>query len=273
MCYTPGTPSPITYPISPLIRWGLRFGTLAWALWDAYIEEEDLVGEDIYGYEWRRVEWSFSRPAPTGFSEDRATFTMDIVNITSGGVDNSWITADYTTCETQLLAYWANVRPYVAPNHTLVEWRWFKQAFENPLQATKRFRDHGPPERVTAVGTAGTASGSSYPIFQTALTVTEQTALRAHWGRLYIPGCPAPSVTDQYGRATTAAVDAIATAFSNLYNNLRVANFPVVVPSTQHEGILEPVIFGVNAVQVDSTPDVIRSRRPRTTSYRNRVPI
>jgi len=45
------------------------------------------------------------------------------------------------------------------------------------------------------------------------------------------------------------------------------------VPTTQVNGVASRQLLGIAKIQVDNVPDVVRRRRPRTTTYRKVLPV
>lgn len=97
---------------------------------------------------------------------------------------------------------------------------------------------------------------------QVAQTVTFRTASRIHWGRIYLPG-PYSSGLGSTGRISSTTVDLIVGAVRTMANSASSAGFELVVPSTSHRAVL-----GIREMSMDSTADVIRSRRAKRPDYR-----
>lgn len=242
---------------------------VAWVAY-ALLFDDDVQTIDLNDIEWRRVQLKFTRTAPSGATEDAAYLKFDIFSLGDDWVPATWSTGHYTQNETALNTWWTAVKPYVSPNHTLAEYRWYRMSFMNPMSVDKRFADSGPPLRVTTVGTPGTDATSSYNPYQIAASVTFKTAHRKHWGRIYIPGLANQRIGST-SRISSACCDALATAtdalFSTMHGNV---DWPFV-PSTQTDGTLAPAMLGISEIQVDDIPDVIRRRRPRSTTYRKQI--
>jgi hypothetical protein len=120
---------------------------------------------------------------------------------------------------------------------------------------------------VTTVGTPGTDAVSSYNPFQVAASITLKTTHRKHWGRIYLPGIANQRIGST-SRITAACCDALANATDTMIGSMLTnVDFPFI-PSTQADGVLAPAMLSITAVQVDDVPDVVRSRRPKTTTYR-----
>jgi len=239
------------------------------AAWIAYVAlfDDDVDDVDLNEAEWRRVVLKFTRTAPSGATEDAAYVKFDIFSLGDDWIPATWSTGHYTQNETILNTWWGSVKPYVSANHTLAEYRWYRMSFANPMAVDRRFNESGPPLRVTTVGVPGTDAVSSYNPFQVAMSITLKTAHRKHWGRIYLPGIANQRVGST-SRFTAAACDAVANATNTMIGSmLGNVDFPFI-PSTQADKVLAPAMLSITAVQVDDVPDVVRSRRPKTTTYR-----
>jgi hypothetical protein len=248
---------------------GATAAQLKWAKWIIRGLAEGLtVVEPLFAYghdqapetiEWRRVQCVFTRATPTGTSEDKAVCTFDLVNITGGAVDTSWVTADYTTAEAKLDTFWNALVTGLSPKLTLSQYRWYKMRFTPPgttgPKGPKAYVDSVLPERITTKSIIGTGTGTQQVPFQVAATVTEKTAIPKHWGRFYIPN-PGITMFDAFGRIANPGF--IATPAGAMYAALADAELYAVVPSAAHRSLL-----GVTQIQVDDVPDVQRRRRPK----------
>lgn len=258
----------------PATMIGATAAQLKWAKWIVRGIAEGLTFADAlftYGVdrdptttEWRRLQCVFNRATPTGTSEDKAICTFDLLNITGGAVDNTWITSDYTTAESKFDTFWTALIAGLSPKLTLSQYRWYKMAFTAPgttgPSGPKAYVDSVLPERITAKSITGTGTGTQQVPFQVAMTVTEKTALPKHWGRFYIPN-PGMTMFDAFGRIANPAF--VATPAGVLYAALADAELYAVVPSAAHRSLL-----GVTSIQVDDVPDVQRRRRPKQTVSR-----
>lgn len=257
---------PLTPPLpAPLPLWAkvlIQAAPFAWAVGEAfaeYVTSPDTEDE----LEWRYAVLTFTRTTPTGTTEDKAQVGFNIINITGGDLDSSWTSGDYSTCETQILSWWATVKTYVTDDYTLSHIKWYTKKHKAVMDATHRFEKSGPPVRVTVVGVAGTALNQRLPD-QVAMSVTLKTHVPRHWGRIYLPGFAYNAIAATYGRWDTAYTTAVANATAELLDDLQDNDFFVVVPVTQVDGSLAKGVLGVYEVQVDDIPDVIRRRRART---------
>lgn len=261
-------PSPIPAPLPPWARALLQVAPLiAEGLQSAleYIGEMNTV-DDTEPHEWRRCSFKWHQPA----DPDPANVVMtsiDVVNITGGTIDSTWTAADYTTVD----AHMANIAGAWSQRQWQ-PWTHFERTYHrmqfNPLLNSKPFAPTGPPEKVYPVNTPGILSAVQAP--QVAATHTELTAYRKHWGRSYWP-CPSSSQMALDGHLGTPLVDAFGTGIANEYAALQAAEFFPVVVVTQVQGLPARGLLTVTDVQVDNVPDVIRRRRPHTTTHRARL--
>jgi hypothetical protein len=205
----------------------------------------------------RRAQIVIARTAPTGFAEDVATMHFDFVNYTGGSPDDTWTTGDFTTLEGFLATWWTAVKVDVAPGNTFREVRWYRVG--------AGITPPNPAVRVQPFNVASTGASSALPP-QVAISITNRTGSRKHWGRTYMPGAQIVATASD-GRIASNKVDALALAVSNLYTSAAGADFNPVVycPSTGSA-------LAVESVSVDNIFDVIRSRRWQSTTYRKTYP-
>jgi len=221
---------------------------------------------------WMHWTFWFARNTPTGTTEDAAIIGWDIVNLTSGVVDYTWDAADFTTVNNKLYTFWTTVKPQISGAFKLTAIKAHERRFAQPITATDKYQDSGPA-KFTNVFTAegGTNAGDPLP-YQVAMSVTEKTPLRKHWGRFYLPGL-SEAANDTNGRWTSSAVTSVRAAAETLYSDLYDAQFPVVVASTQSENVFNGRLIGVTEIQVDDVPDVIRRRRPKQAAIKSSAVI
>jgi hypothetical protein len=253
----PALPAPLPPWAQALVKYGPIAYPIAEFLWDHISQTEDREGDT-----WRRVQFQFTRTTPTGTSEDRAMFKLDIVNYTGGQIDDTWNPADFAACETVLTAFWNNLKPWIANNFTLTEYRWYRMSFREVMTTTHRFAETGPPVRIMPVGTLGSSTATPLP-YQNALSVTLKTPDRKHWGRFYIPGITTGILAAEDGRVEPTLPDNFADMTAQMINDLWESEYQIVVPITQHNKVLGGQLSTVKSVQVDDIVDVIRRRRPR----------
>lgn len=212
----------------------------------ASTETQNNVSNDINV---RRVSLIWDRSA---YSMDRVQTHLDLVNITGGVADDTWTAGDFTTVESALDTYWGAIKSMYHTGVVLTEYRWYRKG---PGAA--------PPEptvRVTARSVAGTSGTGPVPQ-QCAVTTSLRTALRKHWGRMYLP---APTIANLAagGLLSNTAVDAYGAAFNTLITTLETADFyPVVYSGTRQRA------YAINRVVVDNVVDIQRRRRPERQTY------
>lgn len=193
----------------------------------------------------RKVQIVWRRTSLGGVDEDVAVVSLHFINITSGAVDPTWVTGDFTTIESALDTWWTTIKAGVTSNVTLSEYRWYHV---RPGSLS------GDAVRITSRSVAGTATAVGTMPPQVAMSVTFKTALRKRWGRIYLPGMSTSKLDT--GMIAAAWVASVATATETLFNTCRAADMePVVYSPTDARA------FPILQVQVDDLWDVIRSRR------------
>lgn len=228
--------------------------------------------------EWRHLaaRWQFIGSTDP---KDDMYCTFDITNITGGTLDSSWTSGDYTTMETKLDTFFTALASQQSSSVRLVAYKWYVRSF-NDMSFEKPFAPHGPPDRVTTKAITGTSGGIILPP-QIGISVTEKTIYPRNWGRFYIPGIGGTAVNDPSPTIKTTAVDAIATATSNLVTSMAASDFQLVVPITSlgpgrrgsnDPGVPTRRLSTVDHIQVDNVFDVQRSRRTHAVSYRKVLP-
>lgn len=220
--------------------------------------------------EWRHLQLVFSDNV-TNDPADEMIVTLDLANITGGGLDSSWTTQDYTTTDLHvgnLMISWA---AHMDSGVTAKEIRYYRRSY-NPYSNQQPFTLGGPPDHVHPVNYQGTQTG---PIpHQIAVTHTEITTFPRHWGRAYWPAIAyAGSTFAAGGKLANTAVDAICTGIQDNYQLLQNAEFFPCVPTTQALGVASRQLLGITAIQVDNVLDVVRRRRAAATTYRKQIPI
>jgi hypothetical protein len=228
-------------------------------------------GETTEPDEWRRFQVVFDNNQSV-VNADMAVFTIDVLNYTNGAIDNSWTQADYDAVQNQLSTFLAALSVRISNRWTWTATRVYRMIFTPqpplpfpPTAIDKPFEDSGPPVHVYPNATAMTGSGNN--IDQFACSVTEETPLRGHWGRFYLPTLSQAQLGAN-GRLTTVAVDAIADAYNTFTANLAANNFYTVVPNTQNRKQPIRALSNVTGIHVDDVPDVIRRRRPKYVGYK-----
>jgi len=230
---------------------------------------------------WRYVQFVFTRATPAGTQEDVAVFGLNLLNMTSGQIDSSWDTTDYTEAETDFTEWLGTLNSYFSNTITLKELRWYVRQFnpDLPLGSSTntldpatgkpyaRFAQSGTVARVHPVNTVGGATAFPVP-YQVAMSVTFKTAQAKHWGRIYLPGVTQGWLDTTDGRFGGGVIVPIANATAELADDLAKRQLHLVIPTTQAGGKFHVALQTVTQIQVDDIPDVIRSRRPKQTKIR-----
>jgi hypothetical protein len=258
-------PAIIPTPLTNWQKWALEFGATP----SSYVMDllsylgSSHTSEDPAAGEWRHVQIIWD-DVSSGLPADAMVTTLDLSNITGGGLDSTWTSADYTTCDgilTTLVNAWGGL----CDDHVHSrEIRYYKRLF-NPYSNPKPFAPSGPPEHVLPLVVNGTQP-QAMP-HQVAFTHTEKTTFPKHWGRSYWPAFAAGSIVAG-GLVSNTVVDSWCTAVHTAYAALGAAEFFPTVPTTQVDHVPMRMLLGVTSVQVDNVADVIRSRRRHTTTYR-----
>jgi len=221
---------------------------------------------------WMHVQ-AIGQPVTSTERADDFVTTFDVVNITGGQVDSSWTTADTGRLATHLGGLCNEWATNMSSDY---EWRELKmyRRFFNPYSIAEPFGISGPPFITYPSPAPGLAN--SYQAPQVAVTTTERTAYPGHWGRNYWPH-PRATTVSSGGYILTANVDAWATSVATAYKALMTEEFyPVVPVTTYKQGAVSVPTRGlltVNEIQMDNLFDVMRSRRPKTATYKKRLTI
>lgn len=224
-------------------------------------------------FELRKLQFRMSR-APSGGVEDVDVNTFHFIKA-SGGTPAAWVDGtDLPALEGFVTTYWAAIKGFFPSFMHADQYRWYKDGpafyeLNGDGTAYVPIGAGNPAVRVTEVDVAGTGSPPNLPP-QDALTITERTSSRKHWGRWYLPAPDASRVTTE-GRATSGTVSSLLGSAVSFYNSCRAAGYVPVVFSIQKpvrpkkpSGTLpaEPAVaYEVLSLQMDDIYDVIRSRR------------
>lgn len=206
-------------------------------------------------FQGRRCQVVLSR----GTTEDVVVNTFDFVNITSGEVDTSWTSGDFSAVEARLRTFYAAMTTYIPSTVSLKEFRW--SILPNPAGVENPAVRVAPP--ATALTFTGSTSSQLPP--QVALTITKVVPPRRHWGRIYLG--PLTVATTTAGHFGTAITDAAATAHQALVAGCQADDTPMVVWAHA-----TGVALTVEGTRVDDVPDIIRSRRFGAPIYRKVLP-
>lgn len=216
-------------------------------------QETHPMGEDANppGIGVRRAQIVWARDAYTP-AEDVIVSHFDIQNFTSGAPDDTWVEADFTYCEQEILRAFQAVIGDLPTPATLKELRWYRIG--------PGILPPNPAIRITPLNVAGTGSSKLPP--QVAMTVTLRTGVQRSWGRMYLPLATQAMVRAD-GRIIDTAVDNVSSAFNTLVSNLAVQDFLAVVFSKTRQKA-----YSVEHIQVDNLWDVIRSRRYHAATHK-----
>lgn len=229
-------------------------------------------------FELRKLQWRLSRAPTGGTVEDQDVMTFHWIKATAG-TPTTWVDGtDLPALETLVSNYWTALKPAYPTFMHSDQYRWYKDgpAFYElrstpPPAVYVPLAAGNPAIRVTEVDVAGTGTGSTQVAPpQVAMSVTEKTSSRPHWGRWYLP---APLVTwlDNQGRIASSEVTNMLGYAVTFYNACRAAGYVPVVWSIQKpdrlraNGATLPAVgaaaYEVAALQMDNVADVIRRRR------------
>lgn len=199
-----------------------------------------------------RLHLIWSRTRSGGGPEDPAICVFDFESTVSPWPDAAPL--NYETAEAAIDSWWTALKVYYTARTTLDQMRWYREDDNTP--------PWGEPARVTERNAAGTATGNIVPP-QVALSVTEKTAERRHWGRFYMPA-PSVSMLDPDGSWAPANVNLWLTRCFELYQAWALSGLRPVVRGSGPTSTMRPV----ETLQIDSIPDVIRRRRYETVLLR-----
>ncbi len=217
-----------------------------------------------------KAQVEFSITDGTTVTDDKRVCTFHMVKLASGSPVDTWVEADFTGVESAIDAAWLAIKPLYQGFTKLSGIRWYKAG---PQDAAPQ-----EPVRVVDRDVVGTSAAGQQCPHQVAVSVTEQTSSRRAWGRFYLPSPNINLLNGSSGRYTSAGLTTIANAFDTMYEANKLANVPVVVYSaakparTTAAGTTLPAIAAraltVDQLQVDDVPDVIRTRRLKTTALK-----
>jgi hypothetical protein len=249
-------------PISNAIRWAAVITSVVYSNWDSIKSFLDRAAETpttppILGY-YSTFSFDYLDTVSGAWGVERGQFGVHWVNTTGGDLDYTWTTADFTAAETVLKTFWAACAPYFHSGVRSAEMRWYPYG--------PNVHAPNPAYRITSVGTPVAGGTSTYFPRQCANAITFKTAMRKHWGRVYVPF--SGGTVDQAGRTANLTCDNLAIAGTNLaHGDTSAGVFPCVYDRTHQ------ALWGINRVQVDNTADVIRRRRPKHSTYKKEIVV
>lgn len=205
----------------------------------------------------RRVDMVIDR-ATAHPSADPALCHFDWLNITGGTPDDTWTTADYTSLETLLNAFWTSMKIFLPTGFAVTTYNWYRigDGVVPPNPAQRQLILSTP-----ILGTGGTMSKPP----QVATSLTFRTAVRRSWGRTYLP-TNAGGITAT-GNQSTGDVDAIAGYANTMITGAATNDMHLVVVSKPLHATLN-----VEHVEVDDNWDVVRRRRWKSSTYKKIIP-
>lgn len=185
----------------------------------------------------------------SGMPDDVYENVLHFVNSAAGLAGEAVLDTQKAAVETAFNTFWGAVASRVPSYINLQEFRWYGLTLGDPIS--------GPPTRVTA-GSHSPGTWSSTVPSQVASSITLRTALRKHWGRIYLP--LATVGTD--GMVSSSTVDALANSFKNFATSCQAASITPVVFSPVRQSVMS-----IAAIEVDNVPDIIRRRRAKANTY------
>jgi hypothetical protein len=202
----------------------------------------------------RRLHVYWSRTGTTPAADDRLMISLDFLKVDDGAPSDDWVAADFEAIESAVDTWWAAVKNLHSSAYKLDEYRWYRK--------TPGVSEVGPARRVVDRDVAGTSSAHVHAP-QSAVSVTERTALRKHWGRFYLP---IGNITlTANGRIPVATAQSIADLWKTVLQAGHARGIYAVTVADRLKAALL-----VQEVQVDDVVDVIRSRRYRAPTVRER---
>ena len=208
-------------------------------------------------HEVRKLQAVFSRVAPAGVATDPAVITMHFLNLTDDEPDSTWVDADFLAVEDAFDDFWTATKIYYTTGTSLDQLRWYKDGpAYHPTPS-----EGNPAVRIIERSVAGTGTGVPCPP-QVAVSLTEKTALRRRWGRIYMPAPDAALLTTG-GLLGTVYTAGFCDALEDMYEACIAADIVPVVFSPTVE-----TSYQIESVQVDNLLDVIRSRRWKSPTVR-----
>lgn len=254
----------VVYYIAETIAIGVSFAHFDWG--SPFNSTDTAEGEQAGT--WRRYvsKWEDTSSSQTA---DDQYYTVDVVNITNGQVDGTWNDTDYNNVQQLLNTYNGLIASSICNRYQNTQIAAYIMGF-TPYSNPKPFAKSGSPVKVWAVTHTGAGGSTGAP--QVCTTVTEETPVRKHWGRMYLPTLGGSTI-DVNGRLQVANVDAIAQAAHDTYGALMNNQYFPVVCTTQSEKQPLRALQTVTGVRVDDVVDVHRSRRHKFAAHRKILPL
>lgn len=237
-------------------------------------------------FELRKLQWRLSRQPAGGTVEDQDVCTFHFIKSTGGTPGTYNDTTDLAAVETALGTYWGAIKGNYQTWVHSDQYRWYKDGpafytLNGDGSAYVPLGSGNPSIRVTEIDVAGTGATPMLPP-QTALTITERTSSRIHWGRWYLPAT-SNGTTDNDGRISSAVQTLFLSSSVSFYNSCRAASMIPVVFSiqkpvrTKKNGASLPAVgavaYEVTSLQMDNLWDVMRSRRYRAATVKTNTAL
>jgi hypothetical protein len=204
------------------------------------------------------VTCEFSRTAPSPLAEDVATFSLWVANQALVTAMVPMTDAKRLDVETAIGTWWASYKVAISSGWALTAYRWHRW-----LPSTTR---PGPAVRTTLLNVPGTSPLAYRAPDQIACSHTFRTASRKHWGRFYAPAWFQSNLS-AYGRLTdgntTTALGYFKTLMESI-DNVDGGGSGVVPVIRSKVGL---ALLSIDVLALDSTLDVIRSRRAKHPSF------
>lgn len=242
------------------------------AAW-AYLSPDLTGDEEAEDPVWMRWVLQWAVTTPSGLTDDYRQVKLDVLNITGGAIDNTWIAADFTSVRANMWNIWSAMSGITAQNHTLKEIRAYRMQFNpadpgpgNRVAGNGLFLPSGAPIYRELVSSSSVATGTVAPP-QVSATVTLRTAHPKHWGRVYWP-TPYAAGFDTQGRLASAYRTTLADVWHDQTGLMADNGFLACVPVGQAEKQTFHGLLGVTEYVVDDIADVQRRRRHRQTAAR-----
>jgi len=236
---------------------GIHYAPSEQAYWDG---QSILTGADVGAapadnqVQRSTVQVVFSRTTPATINDDVALFSLSFCLQTLDFGTSIISAGNKATVEGHLDTLWTDLKAQTSAHWNLLEYRWH--------DFTENWLKPGPATRVTVKNVVATGAAVTVVPDQVANSVTFKTISRLHWGCIYLPAFVITAYTST-GRITSAQVDGRVAAVRTCLAACDSAGITPVVSSTSHRANL-----AISAIQMDDTPDVIRSRRAKRPSYR-----
>jgi hypothetical protein len=224
---------------------------------------------------WKKfvAKWEDTTSVDTG---DDQFMSFEIVKYRAdGSVDPDWDEDDYVDVKDQLSPLLEVVAGHTVARLRCTQLAAYSRAYApytdyDPERYYKHFVDAGEPAWVFPMAWSGAGAGNTPP--QVAVSMTEETAQRAHWGRTYLP-TPAGAYITAAGRLATAYVDAVTNEFFARYNNMQSIDKVPVIAGTMANRVPAHVLMSVDGIRCDDVPDIIRRRRFKHATYHRILPV